>query len=128
MAWGIKLEHKGDFSKTTGFLNNALKSVKLDTLNRYGRKGVEALRNFTPQDTGATADSWSYEIISTSDGVRLVWTNSNQTDGIRVAVLIQYGHVTGTGGYVEGRDYINPALAPIFDKLADDCWKELTKK
>lgn len=128
MSYPITFTHKGDFSKTMSFLERARESVNLGILDKYGRKGVEALREATPRDTGKTAESWNYEIIRGNGEVRIVWTNSNTSNGIPIAVLIQYGHATGSGGYVEGRDYINPAMQPIFDAIAHDSWKELTKK
>jgi len=94
-------------------------------LNKYGRKGVEALSESTPKDTGDTASRWSYEIEFTSEGANLYWKNSNINDGVSIALILQYGHGTGTGGYVQGRDYINPALHPIFDQIAESAWKEV---
>jgi len=89
--------------------------------------GVDALRDATPKDTGKTADSWGYEIIVNNGSASIVWTNSNQNHGVYIAVLIQYGHATRGGGYVQGRDYINPAMRPVFDKIANDAWLEVTK-
>ena len=88
-------------------------------LDQYGRRGVDALSAATPSDTGTTAASWSYDIQETSSGVTINWYNSNINDGVNIAIIIQYGHGTGTGGYVQGRDYINPALQPLFDQMSE---------
>lgn len=128
MIHPITFEQKGDWSKTTKFLERAREVVRIGILDKYGKAGVQALREATPRDTGKTADSWSYRIIQGRDSARIVWENSNTTDtGIPIVVLIHYGHMTGNGGYVEGRDFINPAMQPIFDAIARDAWKELTK-
>lgn len=125
----IKINHRGDFLKTERFLRKA--NTKLGSryqdqiLEKYGRKGVEALASTTPKDTGKTSQSWSYEVISAKDSVRLVWKNSNIVNGVPIAIILFYGHGTRNGGYVEGRDYINPALQPIFDEIADELWKEI---
>lgn len=110
---------------TMKFLNN-LKNLKLEkVLNKYGEEGVKALAAATPTDSGATASAWGYEIESTGDGYVINWTNDNINKNVNIAVILQYGHGTGTGGYVAGRDYINPAMAPIFDKIANDAWSEV---
>ena len=98
----------------------------LNVLDEFGRDGVQALRNATPVDSGATAEAWDYEIKRTRNYTEIVWTNSNINDGVPIAVILQYGHGTGTGGYVQGRDYINPAIRPIFDKIAEKAWKVVT--
>lgn len=121
----MKLSIDGDFSKTKSFLKNLSKKQKQLSLDDWGRAGVAALSSATPVDTGKTASSWSYSIEQRSDGVSLVWNNSNVNDGVNIALIIQYGHVTKNGVYVQGRDYINPALVPIFDKLAEAAWKEV---
>lgn len=100
----------------------------LENLNRYGQEGVDALTAATPRDTGTTAESWSYEIKRTNNSVTIYWNNSNAPYGVPVAVLIQYGHATRNGGYVQGIDYINPALKPIFEKMAENIWREVTSK
>lgn len=123
----IKFRHKGDFSKTTKFLENAKKSVRLEILNRYGREGVAALASATPIDSGLTASSWYYEVDVKGKSAKLSFYNSNIQNGVPIAIILQYGHGTGTGGWVQGRDYINPAIQPIFDKLANDVWREVTK-
>ena len=123
----ITFTHKGDFSKTSRFLQNAKRAVKLSDLDKYGRAGVEALAAATPVDSGKTAESWFYEIKRQNGTVSITFNNSNVVDGwCNIAIILQYGHATGTGGWVEGRDYINPAIRPIFDKLANDAWKEVT--
>ena len=128
MANSIVFEHKGDFRKTMSFLERAKETVKMGILDKYGKEGVRALSENTPRDTGKTAESWEYTIERITDAVRIIWTNSNTTpEGIPIAVLIQYGHATGNGGYVEGRDFINPAMRPIFDAIANNAWKELTR-
>lgn len=128
MANSIVFEHKGDFRKTMSFLERAKETVKIGILDKYGREGVRALSENTPRDTGKTAESWEYTIERTADAIRIIWTNSNTTpEGIPIAVLIQYGHATGNGGYVEGRDFINPTMRPIFDAIANNAWKELTR-
>lgn len=102
-------------------------SVHLSDLDKYGREGVSALASATPVDSGKTASSWSYEIIKEKDSVKLTFSNSNIQNGVPIAVILQYGHATRNGGWVQGRDYINPAIRPIFDKIADQAWKEVTK-
>ncbi len=103
--------------------------TKLDIpsiLNRYGREGVNALSAETPRETGRAATSWSFEVVQSKGSYAIYWNNSDLENGFPVAVMIQYGHGTGTGGYVQGRDYINPAIVPIFDRIADEVWKAVT--
>ncbi len=123
----ISFRHKGDFSKSMRFLERAKNVVKLGDLDKYGRAGVAALASATPVDSGETANSWYYEIVRTKDSVTIEFHNSNIQNGVPIAIILQYGHGTGTGGWVEGRDYINPAIQPIFDKIANDAWREVTK-
>lgn len=126
----LKITHKGDLSRTTAFLTNASKGRNniLRTLHTYGQKGVQALSMATPVDTGKTASSWSYEVTHSRGSFSICWHNANVTsDGTPVAILLQYGHGTGTGGYVQGVDYINPALRPIFDQMADEVWREVNR-
>lgn len=126
MARGIVSFHKsGDFKNTEKFMMGVSKQLYLRKLESYAKEGLEALKEATPVDTGFTRDSWGYEIEFTKNSVNIVWTNSNVVDGVPIAIILQYGHATGTGGYVQGRDYINPVIRPIFDKLADDIWKEV---
>jgi hypothetical protein len=123
----IGFRQKGDFSKTTKYLKNAKRGIRLDTLRKYGEEGVAALASATPVDTGLTASSWEYKIIQETGSVSLVFNNTNIQNGIPIAIILQYGHATGNGGWVEGRDYINPAIQPIFDKLVKKAWGEVTK-
>ena len=125
---GIVFKHKGNLKKTTKFLERTLKGDYLKNLDKFGREGVAALAFATPVDTGKTAESWDYRIEKITDGTKIVWTNSNVNKGVNIAIILQYGHGTGNGGYVQGRDYINPAIRPIFDRIADDAWKEVTKE
>lgn len=124
----IKFKHKGDWSKTTGFLERAKNVVRLGNLDRYGREGVAALASATPVDTGLTASSWKYEIIRTRGSVSINFLNTNIQNGVPIALILQYGHGTRNGGWVEGRDYINPTIQPIFDRLAKELWEEVTKQ
>ena len=122
----VKFEVSGGFTKTERFLNRMKRREYLNVLDEFGRDGVQALRNATPVDSGTTAEEWDYEIKRTRDYTEIVWTNSNINDGVPIAVILQYGHGTGTGGYVQGRDYINPAIRPVFDKIAEKAWKVVT--
>ena len=122
----VNFEVSGGFTKTERFLNRMKRREYLNVLDEFGRYGVQALRNATPVDSGATAEAWDYEIKRTRDCTEIVWINSNINDGVPIAVILQYGHGTGTGGYVQGRDYINPAIRPIFDKIAEKAWKVVT--
>ena len=123
----IAIKAKGDFSKAEGFLNNLRTSLRNRKLEKYGQMGVDALAAATPKRTGLTAASWTYKIEQSADSASIIWTNTNRNKGEMIAVLIQYGHGTGTGGYVEGIDYINPALQPVFDKIANDAWEEVMR-
>ena len=123
----ISFRQKGDFSKLTRFLERAKETVRLGDLDKYGREGVAALSSATPIDSGLTADSWYYKIDNKHGSAKISFYNSNIQDGVPIAIILQYGHGTGTGGWVEGRDYINPAIQPIFDKIANDAWREVTK-
>ena len=124
----IRFSQRGDFKKITGFLEKAKETVKMGDLNKYGREGVEALRKATPKDSGYTASCWEYRIEHDKAGSSIVFYNTNIADDwAPIAILIQYGHATGTGGFVKGRDYINPAIQPIFDRIAQEAWKEVTR-
>ena len=123
----ISFRHKGDFSKLTSFLERAKETVYLGDLNKYGRQGVAALASATPIDSGETATSWYYEIENTKQSATITFYNSNVQNGVPIAIILQYGHGTRNGGWVEGRDYINPAIQPIFDQIVDDAWREVTK-
>lgn len=114
-------------TKTEKFLDRLINKDAYRKLDKYGETGVRALSEATPRDSGETANAWAYEIIKEKDSYTIEWTNSNLAENVPVAVLIQYGHGTGTGGYVQGVDYINPALKPIFETIADEIWKEVTR-
>lgn len=122
----ITFKQKGDFGKTEKFLKKSLGRNYVSVLEKYGQQGVAALSASTPVRTGLTATSWSYEIIQNGSSISVIWKNSNIQKGVNIALILQYGHGTKNGGYVRGRDYINPALRPIFDKMADAAWKEVT--
>lgn len=121
----ITFRHRGSFTKTERFLNHLKGRRYLNVLERYGQMGVDALSSATPVDSGVTASSWTFEIEQTSKGATISWLNSNVNQNVVIALILQYGHGTGTGGYVEGRDYINPAMRPVFDKIAEQAWKEV---
>ena len=123
----IGFRQKGDFSKTVKYLSKLKNSAVFRALEKYGREGVAALSSATPVDTGQTAKSWYYKIEQKGDSVSLLFCNSNIQNGVPIAIILQYGHGTGTGGWVEGRDYINPAIQPIFDRIAKEAWGEVTK-
>lgn len=129
-AIAIKVTQKGDFTKTKKYLERAKKMLHvslIDKLNKYGEQGVEALSAATPIDTGTTAASWRYEIQENEKGAVLSFHNDNINKHVNIALILQYGHGTGTGGWVEGRDYINPAIQPIFDKIAEEAGKEVSR-
>ena len=123
----ISFRQKGDFSKLTQFLERAKEAVKVGDLDKYGRAGVAALSSATPIDSGLTANSWYYEIEHKNGSSTISFYNSNIQNGIPIAVILQYGHGTRNGGWVQGRDYINPAIQPIFDEIAESAWREVTK-
>lgn len=123
----ISFKQKGDFSKLTGFLERVKEVVKLGDLDRYGREGVELLASATPKDSGLTANSWYYEITHENGSSSISFHNSHINKGVPIAIILQYGHGTRNGGWVEGIDYINPAIRPLFEKIAQDAWKEVTK-
>lgn len=122
----VKIRQKGSFKKIDRFLSKISKNHYVHILEKYGKQGVAALAEATPKDTGLTAQSWSYRIEENEKGYILTWENSNVNKYVNIALLLQYGHGTRNGGYVSGIDYINPALAPIFEKIAGDAWKEVT--
>ena len=124
----IKLKSKGDFKKAQLRIKQISEAGKVPNMDKYGQMGVDALSAATPVDSGLTSQSWGYEIKQDGDGVMIVWTNSNINKGVNIAIILQYGHGTGTGGYVQGIDYINPALKPVFKHIADDAWNEIVKK
>lgn len=123
----ITFKQKGDFSNLTKFLEKAKGVVNASLLDKYGKEGVAALSSATPVDTGLTAKSWSYRIENKKGYASITFYNSNIQNGVPIAIILQYGHGTRTGGWVQGKDYINPAIQPIFDKIANEAWKEVTK-
>ena len=123
----ISFRHKGDFSKVTRYFERIKEAAHIGILDRYGREGVAALSSSTPVDTGLTANSWYYTIERKNGSSSIIFHNSNVDSGVVIAVLLQYGHGTRTGGWVQGRDYINPAIQPIFDRIATEAWREVTK-
>lgn len=123
----ITFRHKGDFSKLTNFLEKAKESVRLGDLDKYGREGVAALSSATPVDSGLTAQSWYYKIEHRNGSAAITFHNSNIQNGVPIAIILQYGHGTRNGGYVQGRDYINPAIQPVFDRIANEVGREVTR-
>ncbi len=123
----IGFRQKGDFSKTKKYFNKLQRALDKGVFDQYGKEGVEALSAATPKDTGLTSRSWSYEIVKESTSVSIIFRNSNVQNGVPIAIILQYGHATRNGGWVEGRDYINPAIQPIFDKLVKKAWGEVTR-
>lgn len=122
----ISYKATGDFSKTRSFLER-MKALRIAAiLERHGRDGVSALAANTPVESGETAASWGYKVSGTRGSYKITWTNSHVNDGVPIAIVLQYGHGTGTGGYVAGRDYINPAIRPVFERIAADVWREVT--
>ena len=124
----VTFRQKGDFSKLTSFLERAKESVKIGDIDKYGREGVAALSSATPIDSGKTANSWNYEITNKNGSVTISFNNSNIQNGVPIAIILQYGHGTRNGGWVQGRDYINPAIQPVFDEIVDKAWREVTKR
>lgn len=123
----ITLRHRGDFSKIDRYLERVKEAARVGILDRYGQEGVSALASATPVDSGTTAGSWFYTIERQTGSAAIIFNNSHINKGVPIAIILQYGHGTGTGGYVQGRDYINPAVQPLFDKIAEDAWREVTK-
>lgn len=123
----ITFRQKGDFSKLTRYFERVKEAVKLGNLDKYGREGVAALASATPIESGKTASSWYYEIENSNGSATISFYNSNVNNGVPIAIILQYGHGTGTGGWVQGRDYINPAIQPVFDRIAEEAWREVTK-
>ena len=123
----ISFRHKGSFNKTVQYFEKLKSTVNCSYLDKYGKEGVAALSSATPRDTGKTAESWYYEVDVKKDSASITFKNSNIQNGVPIAVILQYGHATKNGGWVEGRDYINPVIQPIFDKIANEAWREVTK-
>lgn len=122
----IEIESKGSFKNTEAFLKRMSKGYMRSLLDPFARQGVDALAHATPVDSGQTAASWGYDIKVTNKSTTIIWTNSHIEDGRPIAILLQFGHGTGTGGYVQGHDYINPAIKPVFDSIADSVWRVVT--
>lgn len=122
----ISIRHKGNYAKLTRYLEKMKRTARISILDKYGKAGVEALMSATPVDTGLTAKSWYYKVETLNNSATITFCNSNIQNGIPIAIILQYGHGTRNGGWVEGRDYINPAIQPIFDKIVEDAWKEVT--
>ena len=116
-----------ELSKTELFLEKLKEVFKKGDLDKYGEMGVEALKEYTPKDTGETSESWDYEIVHDKYGSSIYWTNDNIVDGVNIALILQYGHATKNGYWIEGIDYINPALQPVFEKIAEDAWREVLR-
>lgn len=121
----ITFRQKGDFSKVTKYLKKVKRSINIEDLDKYGKEGVSALSSATPFETGNTSNSWYYKIENKKGLIKLSFCNSNIQNGVPIAIILQYGHGTRNGGWVEGRDYINPSIQPIFDKIADKAWKDV---
>ncbi len=124
----INFSHKGDFSQSLTFMNNVKTATQLKDLDRYGQRGVTALKSATPVDTSKTANSWYYKVENTTTSIKISFHNSNIQNGVPIAIILQYGHATRNGGFINGRDYINPAIQPIFDDMLNSLWKEITNK
>jgi hypothetical protein len=122
----FSFQQSGSFKNTESFLRKMRNEDMFQSLDRFAREGVAALANATPVDSGITAASWSYEIQKSRGSYSITWTNDYMVDGRPIVILLQYGHGTGTGGYVQGRDFINPAIRPVFDRIADNVWKAVT--
>lgn len=123
----ITFRQKGDFAKLTRYLEKINKAAKISNLDKYGQEGVAALASATPMDSGKTASSWKYEVERKDGSIAIVFYNTNINKGVPIAIILQYGHGTRNGGWVQGRDYINPAIQPIFDRIAEDAWREVTR-
>ena len=123
----ITVKHKGSFKNTESFFNRALRRDYMKILRQYGETGVELLRQATPKDSGITSESWGYEIQQGNGQVSVVWTNTNENDGVNIAILIIYGHGLHNGGYVQGNDFVTPAIRPLLGQMADKVWREVTK-
>ncbi|MBO5906210.1 MAG: HK97 gp10 family phage protein [Kiritimatiellae bacterium] len=124
----IRIKHRGNFSKLTTYLKDIKQSINIRIIEKYANEGVAALAAATPVASGKTANSWYYEIVNNDGKLKLTFNNSNIQNGVPIAVIIQYGHGTRNGGWVEGRDYINPSIRPVFDKITNEIWREVTRK
>jgi hypothetical protein len=121
----ITVEHSGNFENITRFLNKMTKRDAMSILHKYGKRGVDLLRDATPIDTGTTANSWSYEVVNDNGQYKIYWNNDNENNGVHIAIILQYGHATKNGGYVEGIDYINPVMKEVFEDMAEELWREV---
>lgn len=121
----LGFEVSGSWDKTIRFLERASRNAGLRNFDKYGKMGVRALEQASPKDTGKMGGSWEYRIVQNRGSITIEWYNTDSNNGENIAILVQYGHGTGTGGYVEGRDFINPAMRPIFDEIAKQIWKEV---
>jgi hypothetical protein len=121
----ITVEHSGNFENITRFLNKMTKRDAMSILHKYGKRGVDLLRDATPSDTGTTANSWSYEVVNDNGQYKIYWNNDNENNGVHIAIILQYGHATKNGGYVEGIDYINPVMKEVFEDMAEELWREV---
>lgn len=124
----IEFRQKGDFSNLLNFFKNSEKAMRYEFLHKYGQRGVDALSSATPKDSGITASSWFYVVKTTKNTSSISFHNSNIQNGVSIAIILHYGHGTRNGGYVQGRQYISPAIQPIFDVIADEAWKEVTMR
>ena len=122
----ISFDSHGDFGKTDNFFKKMMGQDFMSVLDHYGKQGVSALASATPRESGETANSWSYEVVKENGRYAVYWRNSHVNEGVVIAVILQYGHGTKNGGYVQGRDYINPAIRPVFDKISQEAWKAVT--
>lgn len=122
----IRFSHRGDFGNIEQFLKKSKDTNFRPILEKYARQGVSVLQSATPKDTGETSQSWGFEIVTKRSGFSIHWTNSNMNNGIPIVILLQYGHGTRSGTFIEGRDFINPAMRPLFDQIAENLWKEVT--
>ena len=127
MSGPITFKHKGELKKTKKFMMRVLRQDYMRILEKYAKQGVAALAANTPEETGETADSWDYVIVKENGRTSINWTNSNVNNGVNIAIILQYGHATRNGGWVEGVDYINPAIVPIFERLAEEAWGEVIR-
>lgn len=123
----IKVKHKGSFKNTESFFNRALRRDYMKILRKYGDAGVALLQEATPKDSGITAESWGYEVEQGDGQVSIVWTNTNENEGVNIAILVIYGHGLHNGGYVQGNDFVTPAIRPLMGQMADNVWREVTK-
>ena len=123
----ITISSKGSFSNTEKFLKRSMKSNYNSIFEKYGKEGVRLLSSATPVDTGKTSESWTYDVKKSKRGISIEWSNSNVINGVQIAVIIQYGHGTQNGAYIQGQDYINPVIKPLFDILTNDIWKDVSK-